>query len=310
MKSQHQPQDGSWIEIAREGTFRDSGGSSRHFTRERLAGIAASYDPGKREAPLVFGHPAVNGPAFGWVRGLKMEGPKLLANLACVTDEVKAAVDNGLYRYVSMSLYPDDGLRHVGLLGGTPPAIDGLAPVSFGGEAALTIDFNNGEEPDQDEPQTKGSQMTIDELTRQIAELQSRVNALTQEREAALKEAAELKGALEQSKTETEKTVTEFAAFRDQKAKEAVNGRIEKMVATGRLTPAERLAVEKVAEALRQDPRNFSSGQGENALETYLVSLETRPASPLMADFSAPAGDRTENRTEDQPAHKPLSAKL
>ncbi|OYW21050.1 MAG: hypothetical protein B7Z43_11640, partial [Sphingomonas sp. 12-62-6] len=35
-----------------------------------LAATAAAYDPAKFEAPIVVGHPALDAPAYGWVRGL------------------------------------------------------------------------------------------------------------------------------------------------------------------------------------------------------------------------------------------------
>jgi len=308
MRSEYRAKNGSWIEIARVGTFKDSKGISHNFSRERLFGVIAKYDPSRRDAPLVIGHPAVNGPAFGWVRRLKMSGDKLLAYVACVTDEVKQAVDNGLYRYVSMSLYPDDGLRHVGLLGGTPPAIDGLAPVSFSDVAALTIDFNDDGLLEQ-----KGERMDLEELKRQIAELEAKLAAALQEKDAAAKESATLKEELTKKDSEAEKaaavaerTAAEFAAFRDQKEKELISGRIAQLVADGRVTPAEKPAVEKVAETLRQGARNFSSGGDENPLETYLGSLEQRSVSGLMSNFNAPTG----GETEDQPSHKPLSAGL
>jgi phage I-like protein len=126
--------EATWIEIARPGRFQDSGGAWHEFSAERLEKMAASYDSAGREAPLVLGHPATDGPAHGWVKALKFNGRKLLAGVACVSDEIKKAVDNGRYKYVSMSLYQDGGLRHVGLLGAVPPAISGLAPVSFSGQ--------------------------------------------------------------------------------------------------------------------------------------------------------------------------------
>ena len=46
------------IAIARTGHFTDSQGRPQSFSEADLDAIAASYDPKKLEAPLVFGHPA------------------------------------------------------------------------------------------------------------------------------------------------------------------------------------------------------------------------------------------------------------
>ena len=64
------------IAIARTGQFTDSQGRPQSFSEADLDAIAASYDPAKLEAPLVFGHPAVSDPAFGWVKSLRREGGK------------------------------------------------------------------------------------------------------------------------------------------------------------------------------------------------------------------------------------------
>ena len=121
-----------WINIARVGTFKDSRGREHTFTEEDLENIRSAYDPKQSESPLVFGHPADNDPAFGWVHDMKTEGGKLFARFARVPDKVRELVEEGRYRYVSMSLDPDKKrLLHVGLLGAAAPAIDGLEPVSF-----------------------------------------------------------------------------------------------------------------------------------------------------------------------------------
>ena len=107
-----------WIEIARTGTFTDTHGREKTFTRQDLDAIARAYDPKKRDAPLVFGHPALNAPAYGWAEKLKSENGRLFATFAQVPGEVREIVRKGHYRHVSMSLMPDGvTLRHVGLLG-------------------------------------------------------------------------------------------------------------------------------------------------------------------------------------------------
>ena len=286
----------AWLEIARPGRFQDSGGAWHEFTAERLAKMAEAYDPGQREAPLVLGHPATNGPAHGWIKALKYSGRKLLAQAAYVSEEVRRAVDNGLYKYVSMSLYQDGGLRHVGLLGAVPPAISGLAPVTFGDDAALVITFNDN---------AKGSTMELEELQRKIGELEARLSAALEENADLKKKVEELEGKLEKTEDEAEKTETEFAAYRDSREKAEVTARLDGLVQAGKLTPAERPAAEKTAESLRT-VRSAQFNSGETPLEGYLKSLEARAGSPLLRSFGAPPAAETAAYTPQ----KPLSAKL
>lgn len=133
-----------WIEIARTGTFTDSAGRPQTFTEGDLEAIAHAYNPAKRDAPLVFGHPKTDAaPAFGWAARLRAENGKLFAQFAHVPDAVRDLVAKRHYRHVSMSLMPDRvTLRHVALLGAAQPAIDGLEAVEFhDGGNAITVDF-------------------------------------------------------------------------------------------------------------------------------------------------------------------------
>lgn len=164
-----------WIEIARTGTFTDSAGRQQTFTEKDLDAIASAYDPQKRDAPLVFGHPQTDAaPAFGWAQRLKREGGRLLAQFAQVPEQVRALVGAGHYRHVSMSLMPDRvTLRHVALLGAAQPAIDGLRAVEFSdGDDVITVDFA---------ATPQGDTMTMEELQRQVGQLQAQIEALKTE---------------------------------------------------------------------------------------------------------------------------------
>jgi hypothetical protein len=122
------------IEIFKAGTHTDSSGNTREWTDKDLQEIASLYDPANHEAPIVIGHPDTDSPAYGWVESLKAEGGKLLAKLKDVAPEFKDRFKRGLYKKVSIALYPDLGLRHIGFLGATPPAVKGLKQAIFGDE--------------------------------------------------------------------------------------------------------------------------------------------------------------------------------
>ncbi|MGB9772220.1 MAG: hypothetical protein ACPLX7_09665 [Candidatus Kapaibacteriota bacterium] len=125
-----------WIEIFRTGTFTDSKGRTQTFTESDLERIARQYNErvegdASFEAPLVKGHPQSNSPAFGWVERLARRGNVLYAKLKSLSKEIIDEINEGRYRRVSISLFPDLMLRHIGLLGAETPAVKGLRPISF-----------------------------------------------------------------------------------------------------------------------------------------------------------------------------------
>jgi len=134
----------NWFEIFRSGTHTDSAGNTSDWTEKDLDKIVSLYDPSNHEAPIVIGHPEQDSPAYGWVEFLKVEGGKLLAKLKDVAPEFVDWVKRGLYKKVSIALYLDFSLRHVGFLGATPPAVKGLAPARFEdrGEVTIFSDFD------------------------------------------------------------------------------------------------------------------------------------------------------------------------
>lgn len=260
------------IAIARTGRFTDSQGRPQSFCEADLDAIAASYEPGKLEAPLVFGHPAVSDPAYGWVKGLKREGGKLFAQIAQVPDAVRKLVQDGRYKYVSMSLMPDrKTLRHVGLLGAAVPAIDGLGPVSFSAEGeggAITINFAQGD----------GNMPTIEEL-------QAEVSTLKTEREG-------LKRKLADAEAKAARTASDFAAYREGVEVRAREGRIDALIKEGKVKPAERARCLNFAGALAKsgETLDFAAADGTaeklSAEEAYFRELEAREASRLNINFS------------------------
>jgi Fe-S-cluster-containing hydrogenase component 2 len=135
--------NGKWFEVFRAGRQTDSAGHTQEWTEEDLDKIVAKYNAqSAHEAPLVVGHPEHNSPSFGWVEGLKREGKILYAKAKDIMPEFAELVRKGTYKKRSISLYPDMTLRHIGFLGGMPPAIKGLADIQFkSGEQATTYEF-------------------------------------------------------------------------------------------------------------------------------------------------------------------------
>lgn len=120
-----------WIEIFRGGKQIDSNGNP-HDGDKLIDAAVSSFNAEQYKPPLVLGHPEMDSPAYGWVNAVKaavVNGIKtLLADVAPV-EALKDWVNAGLYRNRSAAFYADGRLRHVGFLGGTPPAVKGLAPL-------------------------------------------------------------------------------------------------------------------------------------------------------------------------------------
>lgn len=129
------------IEILKPGAYTDAKGQKVAFTAADLAGIAAAYDPALSEAPLVVGHPKTDDPAYGWVKTLKLEGERLVAEPHQVDAAFADLVAAGRFKKVSASLFRPDAanspkkggwyLRHIGFLGAQAPAVKGLKSVQL-----------------------------------------------------------------------------------------------------------------------------------------------------------------------------------
>ena len=184
------------LHMARPGTWTDMHGDLVAVTGELLAALAASYDPAIFRAPLVVGHPKTNTPAFGWLASVHADG----AGLHGVPIEVDPAFAAAAARYPnrSLSYWPADHpgspvpgqpyIRHLGVLGATPPAIPGLRGADLAGTdddlTILTFDFATL----TPEPET----MTTPAPDPQVVDLAARTAALDARETAAAAQAAAL----------------------------------------------------------------------------------------------------------------------
>ena len=131
-----------WIQIFKTGTHTDNAGNIKTWTESDLDSIVKQYNEGTYEAPVVIGHPVTNAPAYGWVEKLKRQGEFLLGKFKDVIPEFEEAVQQGLYKKRSISMYPDLTLRHVGFLGAAPPSVKGLENIKFAEKENTVIEFS------------------------------------------------------------------------------------------------------------------------------------------------------------------------
>lgn len=129
--------------VFKVGRHIDSKGNPFDCTSEKLDAIVRLYNNRGPEdaAPIVIGHPTLSAPAWGWVKKINRIGDELIAETKNDVPEFVQWVTEGRYKNRSIALNPDLSVRHIGFLGGTPPAVKGLGPVQFSTEESITIEF-------------------------------------------------------------------------------------------------------------------------------------------------------------------------
>jgi hypothetical protein len=125
-----------WIEIFRSGEHKDSSGNTQSFSEYDIQEIADIYNAesvnsNNYSAPLVKGHPKTDSPAYAWVERLARRKNLLYAKLTNINDEISHEINSGRFKNVSIALYPNKLLKHVGLLGAAQPAVKGLSALQF-----------------------------------------------------------------------------------------------------------------------------------------------------------------------------------
>jgi hypothetical protein len=165
------------IPIFKTGTHTDSQGNQRTWTSDDLKKIEKNYNEqpkgDEHEAPVVLGHPKTDSPQYGKVKKLDVEDNHLYATVD-VAKGLKDAVNDGFFSKVSAAFRAaKDGhmLRHLGVLGATPPAIKGLPSLSFEDSKDLKSDFAIAFEFSEDSDYDKSTNTQTDTGTKKIEEL-------------------------------------------------------------------------------------------------------------------------------------------
>lgn len=147
----------NWIEVFKTGKHIDSAGNQREWKEEDLDKIVALYtnQPAeeRHDAPVVVGHPESNKPAYAWVEAIKRQGNVLLAKFRDIDEKFAELVNAKRYGKISIALYPNLMLRHIGFLGATPPAVKGLKAPEFNAESEYSeIEIEFSEEKKIEKP--------------------------------------------------------------------------------------------------------------------------------------------------------------
>ncbi|QOK91991.1 hypothetical protein HF908_11190 [Ralstonia pseudosolanacearum] len=128
------------FQIFRAGTFTAMSGKQMTFSEGDLHNMASAFDPQRRSAPLVLGHPESDQPEMGQAQKLLVKGGKLYV-LALVGEVLDALVNSGRYKKISAAFIEPFAsnnptpkayyLKHVGFLGAMPPSVKGMEPLRF-----------------------------------------------------------------------------------------------------------------------------------------------------------------------------------
>lgn len=257
------PETLSGVELLRVGTFTSAEGENVTFTAEDLQSLADAYDPAVFESPAVVGHPRMNDPAYGWVKGLRVEGDKLVGDIGDVVASFADAVRKRIFPKVSVQIWPAGSrasprpdvpyLKHVGFLGAAAPAVKGLRPVSFSEDqqaGCTTIETPVAEPVPIPTPKEISMSEKIEE---QDAELKARAEKLAAD-EAALQVKMDAHA----------KDVRSFAESQAAARKADALSFAEGLVAAGTLAPAGKDQVAFLHELLAADDVQ-SFGEGDDA---------------------------------------------
>jgi hypothetical protein len=259
------------IEIFRAGRHIDDRGVAHEFSEADLDGMATSYNPALREAPLTIGHPADNLPAYGWVSALKRNADGRLAmDARAVIPQFAEMVRDRLFPKRSASFYPPNSpnnptpgkwyLRHVAFLGAQPPAVAGLKDIQqfSASDADGAVSFSESAESAPTPPTTtKEPAMTPEEMKAKIDAAEAKAKAAEEAKTAAEAKTAQ---ALAQASEATQKAAS-FAEKARTNRKAGFVSFAETQVKAGRLLPKDTaMAVATLDMLAEAAPVEFSEG--------------------------------------------------
>lgn len=288
------------LHIFRPGQHTAQSGQTLEFTAADLAATAAAYDPAVHEAPLVVGHPATDDPAYGWVGSLAATAAGLEATPRQVDPEFAELVNAERFNRISASFYLPDApanpapgvyyLRHVGFLGAAAPAVKGLRKPVF--------DFAD----------TAGTVVVDFALASEVSFVADPTSPAVPPA-APAENAVDYVALVQTLQDRIAQLEAELAAERDQQAVADATAFAERLVAEGRVLPADRSALVRLLVASpAESVLEFADASGQAVmtptrdwLRGFLGRLpvqvdfaERAPAGaeapPASADFTAPPG--------------------
>lgn len=304
--------------------FRADTPASKGITVAQLQEAVSGYDPSRNPAPVVMGHPKDDdsAPSFGKLADARVEGNRLFVKIAGLADEAKDGVRKHRILNRSMAFWhpshpsnPNPGklsFRHLGLLGGSPPAIPNMAPLRFSADdetGELIADGAPGEAMIFGAPvEPKAPEIDLDELAAKVADKLKPEAQPGKEFSVPLTEAeleareAELK-AREAKLAEDETTFAakaEAAAKAEQTARETANAEFAAgLVESGKFPAGHKDDLVSILNALPCDVLKFSSGN-EEAPAAALKRILGGATPVIQFGAYTPGGQPPESGNDDE----------
>jgi len=304
------------IEIFRAGRHTDDSGVVHSFGEAELDGMAASYNPALREAPLTVGHPKDNLPAYGWVKSIQRAASGALAITPHqVEPQFAEMVSAGRFKKRSASFYtphapnnPTPGqwyLRHVAFLGAQPPAIAGLKDIAFSeDDAGGAVSFS---EPVTADPTSQEPTDMSKELQAQLDEAQAQLKAANA---TAAKATADATAAIQKAAT-AEATAASFAEQARADRKAGFVSFAQAQVAAGRLLPKDQAMAVATLEALADaKPVEFAEGDTTRKVSPAQFFQDLLAAAPTAVSFGEFAPGKTTGQIQHGSARGKSDAEI
>ncbi|HOY61788.1 MAG: hypothetical protein BWY28_01973 [bacterium ADurb.Bin236] len=332
------------VEIFRAGTWTDSAGRTVAYTEDDLKEMAEAHRAleGRLDPPVKLGHDpeqrllSADGlPAAGWLRNVRAQGGRLLADLVGVPAKVYDLIRAGAYRKRSLEVlhgYRDEATgathKHVAtglaLLGAALPAIGSLADIgalygTSGGGAAYLYEsgpagiLDDGgsdvasEPTDADNPE---DEMTANDMIEKIAALKARIAELEELLIIAEKQDAELDEGPEAESRE--ETASEDGTGLDNADAEELEVAGDVADASKEVSPGQ----EEASGATEPEPNAAEDGGGDEAQEGLAADgaqaayeTESEPSEDI-ANEDEIAVPEEENSQEAGAASEEMSAAL
>ena len=301
-----------WVEIFRAGDYGDRG----KWQQVEIDKVIANFEAGVWAPPAVFGHPAHDDPAHGWVSALRREGDVLQAQFSKTTSQLENAVQAGRFPNRSAAFYLNPQgkgpvLRHVGFLGATPPEVKGLAPIQFldGGEH-VSIEFKEEDVSNQNPEDTKRTireavQEFFAELLGKKTEAAGATFTEAQVKEQIAAAALKLEAVFQEKLDGLDKKLNQRASTDDdEKAKLKVSVFIEKQRVVHRWVPAfDKAGLPAVLAHLAGSAATVSFGEGDKKKEVKLYDAFTTflESLPELIPSGEVAGQRAFAQATGQP---------
>jgi len=303
------------ISIFSVGKHTSMNGEEIEFKEDTLKAIVNSYNKNLHHAPIVVGHPKTDSPAYGWVSSLEYQDGLIWANVEHVNKDFEAMVRSGAYKKRSASFYPPNVknnpvpssfyLKHVGFLGGVPPAVKGLPDIHFSqDDEDICFDFTE----DNEESILKGllSQLKRwinfnerenpcvipEEIIDDVIKNQEKENTMS------IEELKIMQQRLEEAEKKAEEAERQLKNFSEESRKDKINEKVEQLIKKGCLAPAQKTKAVQFALAQSTTHQSFDFGQhilNSSAEDLFFDLLESMPRVVEFNELASEKGVSIDN---------------